>query len=223
MIPTFNGRLIVTSARYDPVLDVSYRLGDGLGKKRRSTKASQFATSALRVRMAKPADAAWLRNQWPEWVGGEMDVVMEALRAGGRDLTLSNILVLSLEAVRTGKVCGGLIAAPPHRLIRLYLSDRSEAVRERVVKLEALGVDPNHRGQGGGSLMVQEAIKRFREASYRWMYGQFETDRRLTHFYSQLGFNVHPPGIGIDFPERLGLGPFTIRSVPNDQLFEQVL
>jgi hypothetical protein len=94
---------------------------------------------ALQVRMAKPGDAAWLRFQWHEWLGGEFDVVMDALEAGGRDLTRSNVLVLSLESVRTGKICGGLIAAPPHRLIRLYASDWAEALRTQVVKLEALG------------------------------------------------------------------------------------
>jgi hypothetical protein len=104
-----------------------HRDRDDLGQQeRRPSKASQGAnlaqTPALRVRMAKLGDAAWLRDQWPEWVGGDFDVVMDALHAGRRDLTWSKILVLSLEAVRTGKVCGGLIAAPPHRLIRLYLS-----------------------------------------------------------------------------------------------------
>jgi hypothetical protein len=109
--------------------------------------------------MAKPGDARWLKNQWPEWVGGEFDWAMDALDAGGRELTRSMVLVLSLESVRTGKVCGGLIAEPPHRLIRLYLSDRAEAVATQVVKLEAVGVDPKQRGLGGGSLLVREAIK----------------------------------------------------------------
>jgi GNAT superfamily N-acetyltransferase len=150
-------------------------------------------------------------------------VVMDTLEAGGRDLTKSNVLVLSLESVRTGKICGGLIAAPPHRLIRLYASDWAEALRTQVVKLEALGVDANYRGLGGGSLLVQEAMERFREASYRWMYGQFDKDLQLTDFYSKLGFNVHPAGVGIRIPENLVPGYFGIRSVPSDQWFEQAL
>jgi hypothetical protein len=61
----------------------------------------------VRVRLAKPEDAAWLKARWPEWLGTRFDQVMEALDAGGSELD-TNVLVLSLESMLTRKVCGGL-------------------------------------------------------------------------------------------------------------------
>jgi GNAT superfamily N-acetyltransferase len=185
-------------------------------------KRAKVQTPALRVRMARPADAAWLKPQWREWVG-EYDNVMDALDAG--ELSKSNVLALSLEMARTGRVCGGLIAAPPNRYIRKYLPDPAQAHKavSQVVKLEAVGVDPAYRRQGGGSLLIREAIGRFSRGSSRWMYGQFDTSRQLTNFYSQLGFTVHPPGQRMRGPEYLGLGYFRLEGIPTDQWFEQIL
>ena len=166
-------------------------------------KRAKVQTPSLRVRMARPVDAAWLKLQWREWVG-EYDQVMDALDAG--ELSKSNVLALSLEEVRTGRLCGGLIAAPPNRFIRKYLPDPAQAdqVASQVVKLEGVGVDPAYRGQGGGSLLIREAIRRFSGGLSRWMYGQFDTSRQLTNFYSQLGFTVHPAGQRMRGPQHLG-------------------
>jgi hypothetical protein len=45
----------------------------------------------------------------------------------------------------------------------------------------------------------------------------------LTGFYSNLGFKVHPAGMGMRIPKNLGLGHFVLHSVPSDQWFEQAL
>jgi GNAT superfamily N-acetyltransferase len=176
----------------------------------------------LQVRLAEPDDAAWLKARWPEWLGIRFDEAMDALNAGRSELH-PNVLVLCLESMVTRKVCGGLIAGPPWRLIRRALADREEAAAAQVVKLQAVGVDHAYRGLGAGSVLVREAIGAFREVSYRWMYGQFETDRHLTDFYTKLGFTVHPAGVPLIFPEDLGLGYCEVAGFPSEQMFEQTL
>jgi hypothetical protein len=55
------------------------------------------------------------------------------------------------------------------------------------------------------------------------MFGQFETDHHLTYFYTKLGFNIHPAGVSMIFPENLGLGYCGVAGVPTEQWFEQAL
>jgi GNAT superfamily N-acetyltransferase len=81
------------------------------------------------------------------------------------------------------------VTAPPERVERLHLG-----LTILLSKLDIVCIAAEHRGRGLGSRLVRQAVDVARKSMVRQIYGQFRTEKGLTPFYENLGFEVGNPG-----------------------------
>ncbi|WP_194820289.1 GNAT family N-acetyltransferase [Nocardia sp. XZ_19_385] len=111
-----------------------------------------------------------------------------------------------LSADVEGQVIGGLVARPQRGYVdgvAPFGSEVQEATLVRLMKLEIVAIDREHRGAGGGGRPVRHALEIMKAGGVQLVYGSFSADRRLEPFYESLGFAIAGNGYGLD------LGPVT--------------
>ncbi len=176
-----------------------------------------------KLHKARPGDGERLRELWQPWLGLRYDAAMDALDAGSMFSSYEFLeLVLWAEDRRTGTVAGILLASPSTSIMH-ELPDAAFEIGQLLVKLRAVAVAPDQRGQGLGTVLVRRAIAEYRGCDYAWMYGQFDaTEPRLADFYRRLGFTIHPTGTDLTVPPRLNI-PSAIQAQPDEHWFDLLL
>jgi GNAT superfamily N-acetyltransferase len=119
-------------------------------------------------------------------------------------------------------VVAALLANPPGALLSQTVNSQKSfvealAAMTRVIKLKAVAVVEEQRGNGIGIAMIGLCVRIYQQAGYLLLYGQFQRDTGLDAYYGKLGFNVHAPGqpLSIDFLSR----PIGVTALQGERFF----
>jgi GNAT superfamily N-acetyltransferase len=144
--------------------------------------------------------------------------------AAGHAATLAMVAVTVDD-----EIVGAILAHPPWNVIQQYVEARPWASKQEgfqallsgvmgVVKLKALGVDPNWRGQRIGAGLVNRFREIYLACEYFYLYGQFRRDTGLADFYTSHGFDILPVEQPLDLWVVFGVGG-GIFPEPGEQIF----
>ena len=87
-----------------------------------------------------------------------------------------------------------------------------------IKKLAGVAVQPEHRRTGLGRLLTLQAVDVAHRTRASHVYGQTRTQDHLVGWYQRCGFQVLPPGEGLDLSWLVDF-PFGISPMPGEQLF----
>lgn len=147
--------------------------------------------------------------------------VAQVLNGAGTRPLLGMSMVLVAE--RSGKVVGALYSLPPlgyiTQLINAGVPARAGmAVSTAVVKIRALAVDPQARGCGIATRLLQTAVQVYERIGIYLVYGTFDIGSGLESFYQARGFQILQSGHGVDMTAIIGY-PATLEAGPGEQMF----
>lgn len=156
--------------------------------------------------------------------GGRDAVTRAAAEAlcAGNPAPLSELAAI-LVAERGGQLVAALCAVPPVAFIGQLMErglDPPHAVVTSLamMQIEAVAVDPVYRGQGIASALLGGCVTLFDLLEYLLLFGMFRAGSGLAGFYSARGFDVAPPGHGVDVEVIVGR-PCLLSNESGEQLF----
>lgn len=168
--------------------------------------SAQKPTTAIRVRFARPDEAASLRRLVETSIPhSERWKIFDALAAGELvdDNLISELILVAEDRAESGPCLGVAVAHPPTGALQRagFRDEELMAAAATVVKLSAVAVRAEHRGGEIGSRLLRRLIAEFRAREYQWMYGQMNAaSPRLSMFYRRLGFDVLELGKDLELP-----------------------
>lgn len=137
--------------------------------------------------------------------------------------TIGNASVLALVACRSEdpEPVGVCLTLPPGQVLSALPSLQAQMVVYLAIsKISVLAVDPDHRRSGLGRALLLQATWAAHRAGAQIVYGQAEAaDHQLLEWYRRQGFQLVPPGGGIDL-QWLLQRPVGINTEPGYQLFQ---
>lgn len=124
---------------------------------------------------------------------------------------------------RDGRLVGALHALPPAGVLAQVMTkgvpaELATVGAVAVVKIRAVAVDEQVRGQGVGAALLRRCLQLYFQLGYYVAYGQFTDGSGLETYYTRQGFEVLREGEGLDLTMSLGL-PFGIQAEPGERLF----
>ncbi len=129
----------------------------------------------------------------------------------------------ALVAVDDNGPVGGLLAGPSEYFLSMLPPQAGmQPVMNgilRTSKLHFVSVGDAHRRSGAGTALVRTALDIVQRSQADLLYGQFEAeDHGLERFYRNIGFSIHPTGVGLDFSSIFGFtaGP---SPMPSERFF----
>lgn len=128
-----------------------------------------------------------------------------------------------LVAERSGRVVGALYSLPPLGYMTQLVNagvpaHAAMAVSTAVVKIRALAVDPQARGCGIATRLLQTAVQVYDRIGFYLVYGNFDIGSGLESFYQARGFQILQPGQSADMIAIIGY-PVTLEAGPGEQMF----
>lgn len=191
------------------------------------------AVAALAETTGGPLDE-WMHGAIENGTGGA--ALLAGLRTGPRGLeypvarfaasgdpTPMTELSLALVAERADRLVGALYALPPGAFIAACLEQglpmpHSAAVALAAIKVKALAVEPQARGQGIATALLTACTQLYQQLGYLLLYGSFATGSGLAAFYRARGFQVLKVGENIPVDVIVGR-PASITTEPTERFF----
>jgi GNAT superfamily N-acetyltransferase len=150
-----------------------------------------------------------------------IEPVTQAAMTG--DPAILSEVSLALVAEREGRVVGELNAIAPTAFIGQLIEGGMDPVRASicalaVTKIKSLAVEPDSRGLGIASALLDASTRVFDEAGFLVQYGSFANGSGLETFYAARDFNILPPGKGISLWVVFGSNVM-LAADPTEQMF----
>ncbi|MFF3958456.1 GNAT family N-acetyltransferase [Streptomyces sp. NPDC001890] len=162
----------------------------------------------------------------------DREAMCETIDEGGPFISqykAGQFVFLVAEHTPTGRIVGISSSTPPLSVLAGMERDGADptalgATAMAYVKLRALAVAEDHRGQGIASALLARTLAVHRDHRAFFAYGQFLAgDAALARFYRRRGFTIHAPGepvilTGGSTYTEVGAAP-----LPDEQMFSRML
>ncbi len=103
--------------------------------------------------------------------------------------------VACLVAEVEGEVVGMVHTAPPVDWLATFPKNRARALAQRILQIELLAVDPEHRGQGVGQALLESAENRLLDQRGHLVYAKVRAgDYPVMRWYRRRGYTIAAQG-----------------------------
>lgn len=165
----------------------------GEAARRRAAAARSRSTGEISIRDAAPGEGQRVRHLLDRYVGGEDSD--EAAGRIDRPHNRNDGLWTQLVAERDGMIVGALTVGDIFGKPHIRQQPAAAAMIGRHAEIINLVVHPEARGQRLGRRLMVEAERRYEDAGYQLLSGEFVArSPHLRAYYEDAGFTVGRPG-----------------------------